>query len=57
MLNLPGLFGGVEFDDGKDGSNLSHRIERFNFGQHIWGLIQPLSGTEKISQKGKTEHL
>jgi hypothetical protein len=53
MLNLPGLFAGVEFGDGKSGSNFSHRIERFNFGHHVAGLISPLSGTEKISQKGK----
>lgn len=53
MLNLPGLFGGVEFNDGKGGANFSHRVERFSFGPRIWGIVSALSGTEKISQKGR----
>ncbi|KAI6177058.1 Protein of unknown function DUF1692 domain containing protein [Aphelenchoides bicaudatus] len=52
MLNLPGLFGGLQFGEG--GTNFSHRIERFNFGHNVRGLISPLSGTEKISEKGST---
>jgi len=33
-------------------SNISHRIERFNFGTHIWGLVSPLAGNEQITKKG-----
>jgi hypothetical protein len=51
-INLPGLFGSI--DDGQSGLNFSHRIERFHFGSHIWGLVTPLSGTEKLSSKGNT---
>lgn len=49
-INLPGLFGSI--DNGQKGQNFSHRIERFHFGSHIFGLVTPLSGTEKLSLKG-----
>lgn len=56
FLNLPGLFGSVETGDKNGGINFSHRIERFHFGQHIWGLVTPLSGTEKLSESGISSH-
>uniref|UniRef100_A0A915EA13 Endoplasmic reticulum vesicle transporter C-terminal domain-containing protein n=1 Tax=Ditylenchus dipsaci TaxID=166011 RepID=A0A915EA13_9BILA len=31
--------------------NISHRIERFHFGPHVWGLVSPLAGHEQISDK------
>ncbi|CAD5222209.1 unnamed protein product [Bursaphelenchus xylophilus] len=42
-----------ELDNGAK-SNFSHRIERFHFGDHVWGLVTPLAGTEKFSQSGGT---
>jgi hypothetical protein len=33
--------------------NISHRIERFHFGQHIWGLVTPLAGNEQVAMKCK----
>ena len=42
----------AHFDGAGSTSNTSHRIERFNFGQHIWGLVTPLSGSEQISIEG-----
>ncbi|CAD5216769.1 unnamed protein product [Bursaphelenchus okinawaensis] len=47
-----GAFVGEFGDNSK--SNFSHRIERFHFGDHIWGLVTPLAGTEKISTSGAT---
>lgn len=35
---------------GLDG-NISHRIERFHFGPHIWGLVTPLAGNEQFATK------
>lgn len=32
--------------------NISHRIERFNFGPRIYGLVTPLAGVEQISETG-----
>lgn len=33
--------------------NISHRIEKFNFGPRIPGLVTPLAGAEHISQSGQ----
>ncbi|VDN07157.1 unnamed protein product [Thelazia callipaeda] len=35
--------------------NVSHRIERFNFGPRIHGLVTPLAGVEQISETGLDE--
>uniref|UniRef100_A0A914HXC6 DNA-directed RNA polymerase n=1 Tax=Globodera rostochiensis TaxID=31243 RepID=A0A914HXC6_GLORO len=34
--------------------NISHRIERFHFGPHIWGLVTPLAGNEQFATKPGT---
>lgn len=34
--------------------NISHRIERFHFGPHIWGLVSPLAGNEQFANKPGT---
>ncbi|CAK5079252.1 unnamed protein product [Meloidogyne enterolobii] len=31
--------------------NISHRIEKFHFGPHIWGLVSPLAGNEQYASK------
>lgn len=51
VFNLPGLIGQLE-GMGGDKHNFSHRIERFHFGPHVWGLVTPLAGTEKMSSSG-----
>lgn len=33
--------------------NISHRIEKFNFGPRIPGLVTPLAGAEHISESGQ----
>ena len=37
--------------------NISHRIEKFNFGPRIRGLVVPLAGAEQISQNGQLKCL
>lgn len=32
--------------------NFSHRIERFNFGPHVWGLVTPLAGVTEVAPEG-----
>ncbi|GMT06535.1 hypothetical protein PENTCL1PPCAC_28709 [Pristionchus entomophagus] len=32
--------------------NVSHRIEQFNFGPRVTGLVSPLAGAEQISESG-----
>jgi hypothetical protein len=39
----------------KEHGNISHRIERFHFGPHVWGLVSPLSGNEQFVEKPGTE--
>uniref|UniRef100_A0A914KQW5 Endoplasmic reticulum-Golgi intermediate compartment protein 2 n=1 Tax=Meloidogyne incognita TaxID=6306 RepID=A0A914KQW5_MELIC len=34
--------------------NISHRIEKFHFGPHIWGLVSPLAGNEQYASKPST---
>lgn len=36
--------------------NISHRIEKFNFGPRISGLVAPLSGAEQISESGNFQY-
>ena len=36
----------------KQPGNISHRIEKFNFGPRIPGLVTPLAGAEHISESG-----
>ncbi|CAI5453944.1 unnamed protein product [Caenorhabditis angaria] len=38
---------------GATSGNISHRIEKFNFGPRIPGLVTPLSGAEHISESGQ----
>lgn len=45
----------AHFDGFGSTSNTSHRIERFNFGQHIRGLVTPLAGSEQMSTSGLFE--
>ncbi|KHJ94297.1 hypothetical protein OESDEN_05779 [Oesophagostomum dentatum] len=33
--------------------NISHRIEKFNFGRRVRGLVAPLAGAEQISEGGQ----
>ncbi|KIH57464.1 hypothetical protein ANCDUO_12346 [Ancylostoma duodenale] len=33
--------------------NISHRIEKFNFGRRVRGLVAPLAGAEQISESGQ----
>ncbi|EFO98090.1 hypothetical protein CRE_15417 [Caenorhabditis remanei] len=37
----------------KQPGNISHRIEKFNFGPRIPGLVTPLAGAEHISESGQ----
>ncbi|PIO77262.1 hypothetical protein TELCIR_00628 [Teladorsagia circumcincta] len=39
-------------DEGTAG-NISHRIEKFNFGPRVRGLVAPLAGAEQISMSGQ----
>ncbi|CAB3399402.1 unnamed protein product [Caenorhabditis bovis] len=38
---------------GPQPGNISHRIEKFNFGPRIPGLVTPLAGAEHISESGQ----
>ncbi|KAI1729806.1 mitochondrial carrier protein [Ditylenchus destructor] len=40
----------------KSHANISHRIERFHFGPHVWGLVTPLAGAEQITNSTGTEY-
>ncbi|VDO21150.1 unnamed protein product [Haemonchus placei] len=46
-----GMFAHLE--GSKLSGNISHRIERFNFGPRISGLVAPLAGAEQISKSGQ----
>lgn len=37
--------------------NFSHRIERFNFGPHVWGLVTPLAGVTEVAPEGSAQTL
>ncbi|VDM54906.1 unnamed protein product [Angiostrongylus costaricensis] len=37
----------------KQSGNISHRVEKFNFGPRVRGLVTPLAGAEQISQSGQ----
>ncbi|CAO4387089.1 unnamed protein product [Caenorhabditis nigoni] len=44
----------IMFDHGgPQQGNISHRIEKFNFGPRIPGLVTPLAGAEHISESGQ----
>ncbi|CAJ0609161.1 unnamed protein product [Cylicocyclus nassatus] len=46
-----GIFAHIE--GVKQSGNISHRIEKFNFGRRIRGLVAPLAGAEQISESGQ----
>ncbi|WKY16115.1 hypothetical protein Q1695_001081 [Nippostrongylus brasiliensis] len=46
-----GFFAHVE--GAKQSGNISHRIEKFNFGPRVRGLVAPLAGAEQISMSGQ----
>ncbi|KAJ1364239.1 hypothetical protein KIN20_024287 [Parelaphostrongylus tenuis] len=49
-----GLFQELAHLEGmKQTGNISHRIEKFNFGPRVRGLVTPLAGAEQISQTGQ----
>ncbi|KAK6110687.1 Endoplasmic reticulum vesicle transporter family protein [Brugia pahangi] len=52
-LGVDGIF--AHFGGVSNPGNLSHRIERFNFGPTIYGLVTPLAGIEQISETGIDE--
>lgn len=37
--------------------NISHRIEQFNFGPRVTGLVSPLAGAEQISESGQSRDM
>uniref|UniRef100_A0A1I7T1S3 COPIIcoated_ERV domain-containing protein n=1 Tax=Caenorhabditis tropicalis TaxID=1561998 RepID=A0A1I7T1S3_9PELO len=41
------------FNHDTQAGNISHRIEKFNFGPRIPGLVTPLAGAEHISESGQ----
>ncbi|MCP9265638.1 hypothetical protein DINM_020979 [Dirofilaria immitis] len=47
-LGVDGIF--AHFGGISSPGNVSHRIERFNFGPRIYGLVTPLAGVEQISE-------
>lgn len=46
-----GMFAHIE--GSKQSGNISHRIEKFNFGPRVRGLVAPLAGAEQISESGQ----
>uniref|UniRef100_A0A0R3RR88 Peptidase_M1 domain-containing protein n=1 Tax=Elaeophora elaphi TaxID=1147741 RepID=A0A0R3RR88_9BILA len=52
-LSIDGIF--ANFGGISNPGNVSHRIERFNFGPRIYGLVTPLAGIEQISETGVDE--
>ncbi|OZC09067.1 peptidase family M1 [Onchocerca flexuosa] len=52
-LGIDGIF--AHFGGISNPGNVSHRIERFNFGPRIYGLVTPLAGIEQISETGVDE--
>ncbi|KJH42347.1 hypothetical protein DICVIV_11658 [Dictyocaulus viviparus] len=42
----------ARFAGKQQSGNISHRIEKFNFGPRVRGLVSPLAGAEQISQSG-----
>ncbi|VDK75630.1 unnamed protein product [Litomosoides sigmodontis] len=52
-LGIDGIF--ANFGGISNPGNVSHRIERFNFGPRIYGLVTPLAGMEQISETGVDE--
>ncbi|VDK45078.1 unnamed protein product [Anisakis simplex] len=67
LAHFDGLFGGdfyicschhsgMHGKNRVDTTNLSHRIEKLNFGTSIRGLLTPLAGTEQISLEGADEY-
>uniref|UniRef100_A0A183DVN8 COPIIcoated_ERV domain-containing protein n=1 Tax=Gongylonema pulchrum TaxID=637853 RepID=A0A183DVN8_9BILA len=52
-LGFDGIF--AHYNSHSKPGNISHRIERFNFGSRIYGLVTPLAGTEQISENGVDE--
>ncbi|KAK6060223.1 hypothetical protein COOONC_02127 [Cooperia oncophora] len=47
-----GIFAHIE--GAQSSGNISHRIEKFNFGPRVRGLVAPLAGAEQISKSGKS---
>lgn len=43
----------IMFDHAAVQGNISHRVEKFNFGPRIPGLVTPLAGAEHISESGQ----
>ncbi|EPB80592.1 hypothetical protein ANCCEY_00306 [Ancylostoma ceylanicum] len=51
--NGMGMFQIVASNGVDEAGNISHRIEKFNFGRRVRGLVAPLAGAEQISESGQ----